>query len=62
VRGAGLSAAVTTEEGYARRYSGNADEPYRLPRFNCPNDIAHLAQIVNGLERAKLAARGRGRA
>ena len=54
---AGFRGAVTTKEGYVGRHSGDVDSPYRLPRFSCPNDVAHLAQIVNGLERAKMALR-----
>lgn len=59
VRQAGLTAAVTTEPGHVRQLQGDPDERYRLPRFSCPNDVAHLAQVVNGLEGAKLALLGK---
>lgn len=61
LRDAGFLGAVTTEEGYVGRHSGQVDLPYRLPRFSCPNDVAHLAQIVNGLERAKMTLRALAR-
>ena len=54
VRDAGLVAAVTTEPGHVGRLGSDPDERYRLPRFSCPNDVPHLAQVVSGIERAKL--------
>jgi peptidoglycan/xylan/chitin deacetylase (PgdA/CDA1 family) len=59
VRMAGLAAAVTTRPGHIGRISVDPDERYRLPRFACPNDVPHLAQVVNGLEHAKLAFIGK---
>ena len=55
VRNAGLSAAVTTEPGHVRLLGKDPDELYRLPRFSCPDDVAHLAQVVNGIEGMKLS-------
>ena len=55
VRDAGLAAAVTTEPGHVGRLGADADERFRLPRFSCPNDVAHLAQVVTGIEHAKLS-------
>ncbi|MEO8620628.1 MAG: polysaccharide deacetylase family protein, partial [bacterium] len=55
VREAGLVAAVTTEPQHVRRLGSDPDELYHLPRFSCPNDVPHLAQVVSGIERAKMA-------
>ncbi|HEX2659060.1 MAG TPA: hypothetical protein VHU40_12340, partial [Polyangia bacterium] len=54
VRDAGLIAAVTTEPAHLTRLSAAPSAPYRLPRFWCPKDLPHLAQIVSGVEGAKL--------
>ncbi len=59
VRAAGLAAAVTTERGHVARLGGDPDQRYRLPRFPLPHDVPHLAQVVTGLERAKLAFAGK---
>jgi peptidoglycan/xylan/chitin deacetylase (PgdA/CDA1 family) len=59
VRRAGLTAAVTTTPGHIGRLSSDPDERYRLPRFPGPIDVAHLAQVVNGVERTKLAVMGK---
>jgi peptidoglycan/xylan/chitin deacetylase (PgdA/CDA1 family) len=58
VRIAGLAAAVTTRPGHIRRLGSDPDDRYRLPRFSCPNDVPHLAQVLNGVEQAKLAVMG----
>jgi peptidoglycan/xylan/chitin deacetylase (PgdA/CDA1 family) len=59
VRAAALDAAVTTEPGHVGRLGRDPDARYRLPRFSCPNDVPHLAQVVSGIERAKLAFIGK---
>lgn len=57
-RAAGLIAALTTRQDHIRRVDLRDDEAlYRLPRFPCPPDVAHLSQVVSGLERAKAAFR-----
>jgi peptidoglycan/xylan/chitin deacetylase (PgdA/CDA1 family) len=55
VRIAGLAAAVTTRPGHIGRLGPDPDERYRLPRFSCPHDVPHLAQVLNGVEQVKLA-------
>lgn len=60
LRGAGIDAAVTSRPGYVSsalwRTSPNA--PYLLPRFPYDGEFNGLAQVVSGVERAKLAIRG----
>jgi hypothetical protein len=54
VREAGLTAATTTEPGQLAPLGADPTARYRLPRFWCPNDVPHLAQIVSGIEGTKL--------
>lgn len=69
VASAGLSAAVTTEPGYAMRgaFSTGARSPadrnrFRIPRFAYNGDAAQFAQIISGFEQLKMRLRGRRRA
>lgn len=57
----GLIGAVTTVEQYATRQElerGGPLAPYAVPRFPFPETLPHFVQVVSGLERAKIAARG----
>ena len=59
LRELGLVAAVTTRPGYASRpeFRSGLDAPYLMPRFPYGGDRTELVQVVNGIERMKLAVR-----
>jgi peptidoglycan/xylan/chitin deacetylase (PgdA/CDA1 family) len=61
LRDVGIGAAVTSTPGYASsaRWSAAADAPYFVPRFPYGGQLTELAQVVSGVERMKLAIRGR---
>jgi len=61
LRGVGIDAAVTSTTGYASkaRWSAGPDAPYFVPRFSYGGFLSELAQIVSGVERMKMAIRGR---
>jgi hypothetical protein len=58
VRDAGFIAAVTTEQQHVSPLSSHVENRYRLPRFSCPNDVPHLAQVVSGIVAAYRNLRG----
>jgi peptidoglycan/xylan/chitin deacetylase (PgdA/CDA1 family) len=59
LRELGFTAAVTTTRGYVAQDSAtrHPDAPYHLPRFAWPDTPSEYTQILNGVERAKLAIR-----
>ena len=59
LRGAGIVAAVTSSPGYASvaGWQAATDGPYLVPRFPYGGQLHELAQVVSGVERAKLAMR-----
>ena len=59
VRELGLAAAVTTLPGYASgpEFRSGLDAPYLMPRFPYGGETTELVQVVNGIERMKLAVR-----
>jgi len=59
LREAGLTAAVTSQPGYASpgEFRRHFDSPYRVPRFPYDGSTTELVQVVSGVERAKLAVR-----
>jgi peptidoglycan/xylan/chitin deacetylase (PgdA/CDA1 family) len=52
----GFLAAVCTDRDYARKVT-STEALYRIPRFDCPNDVPHFAQVVSGVERVKQMVR-----
>ena len=61
LRGVGIDAAVTSTAGYASkaRWRAAPDAPYFVPRFSYGGFLSEVAQIVSGVERMKMAIRGR---
>ena len=59
LRDAGLTAAVTSRPGYASpaQFHSHPDSPYLVPRFPYGDKTTELVQVVNGVERVKLAVR-----
>jgi hypothetical protein len=59
LRELGLAAAVTTQPGYASGpdFRSGPDAPYLMPRFPYGGETTELVQVVNGIERMKLAVR-----
>jgi peptidoglycan/xylan/chitin deacetylase (PgdA/CDA1 family) len=58
LRDLGFTSAVTTTRGYVGGLQAkDVDAPFHLPRFAWPDTPGEYTQIVNGVERAKLAIR-----
>ena len=59
LRDVGMSAAVTSQPGYATpsAFSTNRESPYLVPRFPYGETTTDLVQVVSGVERAKRAVR-----
>jgi peptidoglycan/xylan/chitin deacetylase (PgdA/CDA1 family) len=59
LRDIGISAAVTSQPGYAtpRAFSSSTESPYLVPRFPYGETTTDLVQVVSGVERAKRAVR-----
>ena len=62
LRELGIRAAVTSRPGYASvaGFHHDADSRFVVPRFPYGGETTELVQVVNGVERVKLAVRGRG--
>jgi peptidoglycan/xylan/chitin deacetylase (PgdA/CDA1 family) len=58
-RDAGLEMAVTTRPGYVTcaSWAAHADARYSMPRFPYPEDTLQFIQMINGVERVKMAIR-----
>ena len=59
LRDVGLSAAVTSQPGYATpgEFAAHPDHPYLVPRFPYGESTTDLVQVVSGVERVKRAVR-----
>ena len=59
LRDLGMTAAVTSQMGYAtvEAFHRDADGPFLVPRFPYYGDTTSLVQVVSGVERMKLAVR-----
>jgi peptidoglycan/xylan/chitin deacetylase (PgdA/CDA1 family) len=59
LRDVGISAAVTSQPGYATpaAFSESHDSPYLIPRFPYGETMTDLVQVVSGVERAKRVVR-----